>query len=62
MTQEPHFGTLCRQSKAGVALVVALVPLELLVAFVTVCQVVLARGLRSEVDGGRRKGGSPTPS
>jgi hypothetical protein len=60
MMQEPHFGTLCRQSKAGVGLVVALVPLEVVVAFVAIVQVVLAKGLRGHVEGGRRK--SPTPS
>ncbi|KAL2202033.1 hypothetical protein CC79DRAFT_1326229 [Sarocladium strictum] len=62
MIQEPHFGTLCKQSRAGVGLVVALVPLEVVVAFVTVCQIVLAKTLRGNVEGARRKGGSPVPS
>lgn len=58
MLQEPHFGTLCRQSKAGIGMILALVPLELLIAFVALVQVVLAKGLRGHVDG-RRKSPSP---
>ena len=59
MLQEPYFGTLCRESKAGVALVVALVPLELTVAFVAVVQIVMAKGFKANFDGSRK---SPTPS
>jgi hypothetical protein len=62
MLQHPHYGTLCKQSKAGVGLVVALVPLEFLIAGVGLCQIVLARSLKGAVDGGRKKSGSPTPS
>lgn len=62
MLQSPHFGTLCRQSEAAVGLIVALVVIELVLVGVTMVQVVLARGLRGHMEGGRRKGGSPTPS
>jgi hypothetical protein len=61
MMTEPRFGTLCRQNEAGLALSVMLVPLELVLLCVTGYQLVLARGLKGEMQG-RRKGGSPTPS
>lgn len=43
MRAQPHFGTLCRQSEAGVALTVLLVPLEAAVLAVAGYQAVLER-------------------
>ncbi|KAH0495777.1 hypothetical protein TgHK011_009308 [Trichoderma gracile] len=43
MRTQPHFGTLCRQSEAGVALSVLLVPLEAAILAVAGYQVVLER-------------------
>ncbi|OTA07886.1 tryptophanyl-tRNA synthetase [Trichoderma parareesei] len=43
MRTQPHFGTLCRQSEAGVALSVMLVPLEAAILAVAGYQVVLER-------------------
>ncbi|EGR46496.1 uncharacterized protein TRIREDRAFT_65741 [Trichoderma reesei QM6a] len=43
MRTQPHFGTLCRQSEAGVALAVLLVPLEAAILAVAAYQVVLER-------------------
>lgn len=43
MAAQPHFGTLCKQSKAGVALAVLLVPLEAAILAVAGYQAVLER-------------------
>lgn len=45
MDVRPHFGTLCKQSKAGLALSVLLVPLEAVVLAVAAYQSVLERQL-----------------
>jgi hypothetical protein len=45
MIQEPHFGPLCQQSKAGLVLVVVLVPLQLVVVAMAAHQVVLDKRL-----------------
>ncbi|KND92659.1 hypothetical protein TOPH_02495 [Tolypocladium ophioglossoides CBS 100239] len=62
MTAQPHFGTLCRQSKVGLILAVLLVPLELFVLATACFQVFLERkvGAVSHKRGGR--GGSPAMS
>lgn len=63
MMTEPHFGTLCRQHEAGVALSVVLVPLELALVLIAGYQILLAKSLSGEVGRTRRvKNGSPTPS
>ncbi|RFU75656.1 hypothetical protein TARUN_6591 [Trichoderma arundinaceum] len=43
MTTQPHFGTLCNQSQAGVALAVLLVPLEAIILAAAGYQAVLER-------------------
>ncbi|KAL7947371.1 hypothetical protein V8C42DRAFT_343320 [Trichoderma barbatum] len=43
MTTQPHFGTLCKQSQAGVVLSVLLVPLEAAILAVAAYQAVLER-------------------
>ena len=43
MTAQPRFGTLCRQSEAGLILAVLLVPLELFVLVTAFFQVFLER-------------------
>ncbi|KAL4725022.1 hypothetical protein ACLX1H_008469 [Fusarium chlamydosporum] len=43
MTVQPHFGTLCRQSKAGVGLAVMLVPVEAIILGLAAYQFVLEK-------------------
>lgn len=43
MRTQPHFGTLCKQSQAGVVLTVLLVPLEAAILAVAAYQAVLER-------------------
>jgi hypothetical protein len=43
MSMQPHFGTLCKQSQAGVVLSVLLVPLEAAILAVAGYQAVLER-------------------
>ncbi|POR37189.1 Uncharacterized protein TPAR_02669 [Tolypocladium paradoxum] len=62
MTAHPHFGTLCRQSEAGLILAVLVVPLELFVLAAACFQVFLERKVSavSRMHGGKR--GSPAMS
>ena len=46
MDSRPHFGTLCRQSRASVDLATVLVPLQVLVLGVAGWQVVMGRAVR----------------
>ncbi|KAF7560026.1 hypothetical protein G7046_g4137 [Stylonectria norvegica] len=62
MTTKPHFGTLCKESKAGVGLSVFLVPLEAIILGVAGYQAVLERQLDTASQGSRRKAGSPAMS
>ena len=57
MTSRPHFGTLCRQSRAAVNLSIVLVPLQVVVLGVAGWQWGVGRGVR-DVLGQIR---SPTP-
>lgn len=45
MMSQPYFGTLCKQSKAGVALAIFLVPLQALIMGVAVFQLVVQKKL-----------------
>ncbi|CAM1502863.1 Fc.00g076390.m01.CDS01 [Cosmosporella sp. VM-42] len=62
MMVQPHFGTLCKQSEAGVALAVLLVPLESIILGVAAYQAVLERQLDRATRGSERKAGSPALS
>lgn len=61
MDSRPHFGALCRQSRAGVHLSTVLVPLQVLVVGIAGWQAGVARGVRGGLGVGSRKG-SPQPS
>lgn len=64
MAQRPHFGTLCKQSQAGLYLSVLLVPIEAIILGAGVCQMMLEKRV-SRASGAvqvRRKSGSPAPS
>ncbi|TDZ23976.1 hypothetical protein Cob_v002847 [Colletotrichum orbiculare MAFF 240422] len=64
MMSRPHFGTLCKQSKAGLYLSILLVPIETIIlgagGYQTILEMNLSRtaGVVQE----RRKSGSPAPS
>ncbi|GKT53347.1 hypothetical protein ColTof4_05528 [Colletotrichum tofieldiae] len=64
MVTRPHFGTLCKQSKAGLYLSVLLLPIEAIVLGAGVYQMILQRNVSrtSRVVQERRKSGSPVPS
>ncbi|KAF4987511.1 hypothetical protein FGRMN_10326 [Fusarium graminum] len=62
MNVQPHFGTLCKQSKAGVGLSVMLVPVEAIILGLAAYQFTLERRLNSSARGPGRKTGSPTLS
>lgn len=63
MQQQPYFGTLCKQSKAGLALSVFLVPLEAVVLSVAVFQLVVQKRLdRMVAEQQERKQSSPALS
>ena len=58
MNSRPHFGTLCRQSRAAVDLSIILVPVQVVVLGMAGWQIGLARAVRDIL--GRKE--SPTPS
>ncbi|KPM46304.1 hypothetical protein AK830_g356 [Neonectria ditissima] len=62
MMTQPHFGTLCKQSKAGLGLSVFLVPLEAIILGLAGYQTTLQRQLDQASSGPERKTGSPTMS
>ncbi|KAF6844938.1 hypothetical protein CMUS01_00604 [Colletotrichum musicola] len=64
MAQRPHFGTLCKQSQAGLYLSVLLIPIEVIVLGAGAYQMVLEKNVsRASVVAQRRpKSGSPVPS
>ena len=59
MLQQPYFGTLCKQSEAGVAMTVLLVPLELIILGLTMYQLLLRKQINQE-SGIVSKGKIPT--
>ncbi|KAK7403254.1 hypothetical protein QQX98_010988 [Neonectria punicea] len=62
MMTQPHFGTLCKQSKAGLGLSVFLVPLEVIILGLSGYQTTLQRQLDQASSGPERKTGTPTMS
>lgn len=65
MASRPHFGTLCRQSKAGLYLAVSLVPLGVVAVTLSLWQASLERNVGEHVPPTRveqAKEGSPVPS
>ncbi|KAJ4311676.1 hypothetical protein N0V84_010311 [Fusarium piperis] len=62
MTTQPHFDTLCKQSQAGVALSVLLVPVEAIILGLAAYQFTLRRQLNLTARGPGRKAGSPVLS
>ncbi|KZL83780.1 hypothetical protein CI238_08170 [Colletotrichum incanum] len=64
MVTRPHFGTLCKQSKAGLYLSVLLLPIEAIILGAGVYQMILQRNdsRTRRVAQERRKSGSPVPS
>ncbi|PNY24713.1 Uncharacterized protein TCAP_05353 [Tolypocladium capitatum] len=62
MTAQPRFGTLCRQSEAGLMLAVLLVPLELFVLATACFQVFLERKVSAVSHEHDDRGGSPAMS
>ncbi|KAL0931681.1 uncharacterized protein CTRU02_212634 [Colletotrichum truncatum] len=64
MMTRPHFGTLCKQSKAGLYLSILLIPVEAIILGAGAYQIILEKNLSraSGVVQGRRKSGSPAPS
>jgi hypothetical protein len=53
MVTRPHFGTLCKQSRAGLALAVFLVPLEVIVLGVALYEL----GVRRSINAGSSSSG-----
>ncbi|KAK1987040.1 hypothetical protein LZ30DRAFT_580870 [Colletotrichum cereale] len=64
MMTRPHFGTLCKQSKAGLYLSVLLIPVEAIVLGAGAYQMIVERNASrsSSVVQQQRKSGSPVPS
>ncbi|KAH7263329.1 hypothetical protein BKA59DRAFT_449541 [Fusarium tricinctum] len=62
MNVQPHFGTLCKQSRAGVGLSVMLVPVEAIILGLAVYQLTLERRFNLNARGPGRKTGSPALS
>ncbi|KAG4257124.1 hypothetical protein FPRO03_04134 [Fusarium proliferatum] len=63
MNVQPHFGTLCKQSRAGVALSVMLVPVEAIILGLAAYQFTLEKRFDLGARGpSRRKAGSPALS
>ncbi|KAF5531549.1 uncharacterized protein FSUBG_9337 [Fusarium subglutinans] len=62
MNVQPHFGTLCKQSRAGVALSVMLVPVEAIILGLAAYQFTLEKGFDLGARGLSRKAGSPALS
>ncbi|KAJ6444671.1 ATP-dependent RNA helicase DBP10 [Purpureocillium lavendulum] len=58
MAMQPHFGSLCRQSEAGLILAILLVPLELSVLVTACFQMFLERNFNAAL----RSGGSGSPA
>jgi len=47
MTMRPHFGTLCRQSQAGIGLAVALVPIQVIILGVAAGELVALKAVNA---------------
>ncbi|EFQ28495.1 hypothetical protein CGRA01v4_07321 [Colletotrichum graminicola] len=64
MMTRPHFGTLCKQSKAGLYLSVLLIPVEAIILGAGAYQMILQKNVSrsSKVVEQQRKSGSPVPS
>ncbi|KAI9167375.1 hypothetical protein HJFPF1_03502 [Paramyrothecium foliicola] len=62
MRSEPHFGTLCKQSRAGLGLAVALVPLEAVILGLAAYQIILERKMDRTSTGRGQKAASPALS
>ncbi|RKK57844.1 hypothetical protein BFJ68_g1125 [Fusarium oxysporum] len=62
MNVQPHFGTLCKQSRAGVALSVMLVPVEAIILGLAAYQFTLEKRFDLGARGPSRKAGSPALS
>ncbi|KAH7001874.1 hypothetical protein EDB80DRAFT_685066 [Ilyonectria destructans] len=62
MMTQPHFGTLCKQSKAGLGLSVFLVPLQAIILGVAGYQASIQRQVDQAAHGPERKTGSPAMS
>lgn len=60
LSEKPHFGTLCKESKTALYLSVILVPLELVIFSLAGYQLVLLRKIIGFSH--TRKAGSPSPS
>lgn len=60
MSSEPHFGTICRESKTGLYLSIILIPLQVIVVGLAAATVISEKKARGHVTEIRReKGGSP---
>lgn len=62
MMTQPHFGTLCKQSKAGLGLSVFLVPLQAIILGMAGYQASIQRQVDQAAHGPERKTGSPAMS
>ncbi|KAK1691332.1 hypothetical protein BDP55DRAFT_723938 [Colletotrichum godetiae] len=64
MMTRPHFGTLCKQSKAGLYLSILLIPIEAIIVGMGGYQMMLERNISktNRVVLAERKSGSPVPS
>ncbi|KAF4783561.1 hypothetical protein HER10_EVM0011318 [Colletotrichum scovillei] len=64
MMTRPHFGTLCKQSKAGLYLSILLIPIEAIIVGMGGYQMMLERNMSksNRVVLEQRKSGSPAPS
>ena len=62
MLSRPHFGTLCKQSQAGLTLSVFLVPLEVIVLGVALYELGVRRHANSVGFSATRRKGSPAGS
>ncbi|KAJ0316793.1 hypothetical protein COL5a_011416 [Colletotrichum fioriniae] len=64
MMTRPHFGTLCKQSKAGLYLSILLIPIEAIIMGMGGYQMMLERNISktNRVVLEQRKAGSPVPS
>ncbi|PKS10322.1 hypothetical protein jhhlp_002073 [Lomentospora prolificans] len=47
MTMRPHFGTLCKQSQAGLGLSVALVPLQIIILGVSIGELIVLKAVNA---------------
>jgi hypothetical protein len=62
MRSEPHFGTLCKQSRAGLGLAVAIVPLEAVIVGLAAYQMILEKNVDRAGSFRGRKAASPALS